>query len=506
MQSSEQLENNNSPSEVIPSELVACSICSRKFLPDRLVKHVEICEKQKRRKRNIFDSSKQRAPVDEKGDLLVPSLSSSIKNSSPSKSKGGKGNGSKKMIESDPGIDDKSTSRSSNWRDQHEQFIRTIREARGVKMEPEPLEEDGKKKIPPGYVECPCCSRRFSKAAGDRHIPWCKEQKSRSIRSPKVNNLNHQNGSKGTVNKVKGIRKYHPEGLSKTDIESDSNGGDLIIQGVGSSPSSSSSTTGEINSNGKLFSPRVKKKTIAGGSRYRSPPRKDNQSNSSLVNGGGANGINSNSNHVNHNYSNSNNTPSRVKTRWKAEDGQSKQHPKTPVMKFKEKFPNHVRSSLDSITTKFLANTENPAEILRKPENFTGPMIPKTVPGVRTRGLSPMRGENGQLSMESQDLIRMKGKGDSGGSFADERLKLFDRLILNNGNGAVDENNRNSTSGSSESGSSRPSHESIDSSSELILPRFCHQCGTKYSTQSAKYCHECGSRRLGSGGPFLLQH
>lgn len=35
------------------------------------------------------------------------------------------------------------------------------------------------------------------------------------------------------------------------------------------------------------------------------------------------------------------------------------------------------------------------------------------------------------------------------------------------------------------------------------LPKFCHQCGTKYPTTIAKYCYECGSRRLGTVGPFL---
>uniref|UniRef100_T1K641 C2HC/C3H-type domain-containing protein n=1 Tax=Tetranychus urticae TaxID=32264 RepID=T1K641_TETUR len=467
MQLSDTVDNNSGQED--QSERVACPICTRKFLQERLAKHIVICEKQKQKKRKIFDSSKQRAPVDDKGRGNGPTSNS------------------KKMEEINSDVNGESDkNKKSNWREQHEQFIRTIREARGLKVEPEPLEDDGKKRMPPGYVECPCCNRRFSKAAADRHIPWCKEQKARSIRSPKAN--------KETANRVKARSKYRPgltninnsnqtkksqsdgESDKKDDLDGESN---LVIQGVGSSPSSSSTADSS-----KLFSPRVRKKTV-GGQRYRSPSRKDAQNG---INNGKSNGINNISN----------NTPSRVKTRWKSEDGLSKQVPKTPVMKFKEKFPNHVRSSLDSITTKFLANTENPAEILRKPENITGPMVPKTVPGVRTRGLSPMR--DGQLSLESQDLIKIKG-GNGVAPFSDnDRLKIFDRLVLSNG-----EDNRNSTSGSSESGSSRPSnHESIESN-ELILPRFCHQCGTKYSTQLAKYCHECGSRRLGSGGPFLDQ-
>lgn len=36
----------------------------------------------------------------------------------------------------------------------------------------------------PDYVQCPYCERRFQESAAERHIPFCKEQKSRIERKP----------------------------------------------------------------------------------------------------------------------------------------------------------------------------------------------------------------------------------------------------------------------------------------------------------------------------------
>ncbi len=36
----------------------------------------------------------------------------------------------------------------------------------------------------PDYVQCPHCERRFQESAAERHIPFCKEQKSRIERKP----------------------------------------------------------------------------------------------------------------------------------------------------------------------------------------------------------------------------------------------------------------------------------------------------------------------------------
>ncbi len=36
----------------------------------------------------------------------------------------------------------------------------------------------------PDYVQCPHCDRRFQESAAERHMPFCKEQKSRLDRKP----------------------------------------------------------------------------------------------------------------------------------------------------------------------------------------------------------------------------------------------------------------------------------------------------------------------------------
>ena len=70
----------------------------------------------------------------------------------------------------------------SNWRAKHEEFISNLRAARGVTA----AQKTGGQLPPPpppaanpDYVQCPHCSRRFNEHAAERHMPFCKEQKSR---------------------------------------------------------------------------------------------------------------------------------------------------------------------------------------------------------------------------------------------------------------------------------------------------------------------------------------
>lgn len=67
----------------------------------------------------------------------------------------------------------------NNWRSKHEDFIKTIRAAKEMKvylakggklsdLPPPPVSEN------PDYVTCPHCSRRFNEGAANRHIPLCK--------------------------------------------------------------------------------------------------------------------------------------------------------------------------------------------------------------------------------------------------------------------------------------------------------------------------------------------
>ncbi|CAJ0938233.1 unnamed protein product [Ranitomeya imitator] len=128
--------------------LVQCQLCGRRFMSHRLQKHAAVCQKTHTSRRKVFDSSKARA----KGTDLEPYLHKKGNRTSPV-----------------PQV------RVNSWRQKHESFLRTIRQARVVQdviakggrisdLPPPPPEEN------PDYVSCPHCSRRFAPRAAERHI------------------------------------------------------------------------------------------------------------------------------------------------------------------------------------------------------------------------------------------------------------------------------------------------------------------------------------------------
>lgn len=72
--------------------------------------------------------------------------------------------------------------KKSDWRRKHEEFVKTIRAARGATAaikqgkEPPPPPEPT---YNPDYIQCQYCNRRFNETAAERHINFCKEQKAR---------------------------------------------------------------------------------------------------------------------------------------------------------------------------------------------------------------------------------------------------------------------------------------------------------------------------------------
>ncbi|XP_007939608.1 zinc finger C2HC domain-containing protein 1C [Orycteropus afer afer] len=138
-------------------ELGKCSHCGRKFLLLRLQRHSSVCSRMQGSKRKVFDSSRARA----KGTELEQYLS-------------WKGPAS---VQADP-------PRKSNWRQKHESFIRTLRQAREVQQV---IAKGGNPSdLPPilpaenpDYVQCPHCSRHFAPKVAERHIPKCKTIKNR---------------------------------------------------------------------------------------------------------------------------------------------------------------------------------------------------------------------------------------------------------------------------------------------------------------------------------------
>lgn len=142
-------EDDDAPYDDGPVTLEPCGNCGRKFNQDSLMRHEKICNSTKKRK--VFNSSKQRTEGLEKVKTQTPSVQ-------------------------------KTPKKKADWRRQHEEFVKTIRAARGVTNAlktggelPPPPEPT----INPDYIQCPHCERRFNESAAERHMNFCKEQKTR---------------------------------------------------------------------------------------------------------------------------------------------------------------------------------------------------------------------------------------------------------------------------------------------------------------------------------------
>ncbi|XP_052120319.1 caskin-1-like isoform X2 [Frankliniella occidentalis] len=130
--------------------LVGCPICSRRFLPDRVAKHQEICSRSTHKKRKVFDPVAARV----------------------------KGTEAEKYVRRAKNAPEPKALKNNSWRRKHEDFIQTIRAAKQVQTH---IANGGKlSDLPPpppsdysDYVQCPHCARKFNQTAADRHIPKC---------------------------------------------------------------------------------------------------------------------------------------------------------------------------------------------------------------------------------------------------------------------------------------------------------------------------------------------
>ena len=137
---------------------VPCKICGRKFDPERVRKHEDVCRTASR-KRKTFDSHKARV---EGTDM--------------------QGNQRTFVREVKKGLPEKKP--ESKWRAQHREFIQGIRSAR--QMSDHMAAGGSARDLPPpppshnpDYVQCPHCTRRFNAQAAERHIPRCQNTISR---------------------------------------------------------------------------------------------------------------------------------------------------------------------------------------------------------------------------------------------------------------------------------------------------------------------------------------
>lgn len=143
--------------ENVAIHTVPCKICGRKFADDRLAKHMNVCKKSKNKKRKVFDMTKARTQGTEIEKYAIQNVVT--KAATP-------------------------PTKKSNWRSKHEDFLRTVREAKKAQIHvanggslsdlapPPPMEN-------PDYVHCKYCDRKFDPYVAQRHIPRCKDIKSR---------------------------------------------------------------------------------------------------------------------------------------------------------------------------------------------------------------------------------------------------------------------------------------------------------------------------------------
>ncbi|KAL4680578.1 hypothetical protein H8959_022519, partial [Pygathrix nigripes] len=120
-------------------------------------RHGPICKKLFNRKRKPFNALKQRLQGTD-----IPTVKKTPQSKSP-------------------------PVRKSNWRQQHEDFINTIRSAKQCTLaikEGRPLPPPPPPSLNPDYIQCPYCMRRFNEAAAKRHINFCKDQSSRRVFNP----------------------------------------------------------------------------------------------------------------------------------------------------------------------------------------------------------------------------------------------------------------------------------------------------------------------------------
>lgn len=141
--------------------------------------------------------------------------------------------------------------------------------------------------------------------------------------------------------------------------------------------------------------------------------------------------------------------------------------------------------------------------------------LPKTVPGVRTGGLSPTKDihRNGHHVDDLNDLEQLRAKIkemylSSNGSHSQGDLIPLDYHLAGGDFGETSFTRENSSK-------LKPSKSVNDFlalndgfndhlMSDLELPRACHQCSTEFITSSARYCYSCGARRLGTVNSYLV--
>ncbi|CAM2701076.1 unnamed protein product [Rotaria socialis] len=185
VEGSYQITENQSIPVYADIQTYPCSNCNRCFNAESLRKHQPICKKTSQKvPRKIFDTGKQRA-----NDSDVPYVAT--KETTQFYKEGIK-----------PKADYKKN-KTSNWREEHNELVRTIREARQVTQttgNSAPQAKSTSSQAPTDYIQCEYCQRHFNQYSAERHIPFCETQfkrKQMQYTSSTTNNTRTPAGSIG---------------------------------------------------------------------------------------------------------------------------------------------------------------------------------------------------------------------------------------------------------------------------------------------------------------------
>lgn len=139
-------------------ELLPCIICNRSFRPTLLQRHSAICEKNAKKRKIPFDSSKQRREGTEMAAYLP-------------------------LVKKTQDIYTETKQSKTNWKIKHEELIQAVKAARGEKVD---------KYIPSKPIDteaCPHCARNFGPKSYDRHVEFCKEKAQRKFSAPVISQI-----------------------------------------------------------------------------------------------------------------------------------------------------------------------------------------------------------------------------------------------------------------------------------------------------------------------------
>lgn len=460
-------------SEYLPqarANLVPCRSCGRTFSTETLKRHEAICKKNAVKQRKVFDSSKQR------------SIGAVQKNTRKQQKQYFK----------------PQESRRSNWRAKHEEFIQTVRAARGVTQalkEGKDLPPPPPPTINPDYIQCPHCLRRFNVHAAERHIKFCSDQHKR---------LETQNKAK-TAATMKASEKQDRRTSYRPPMPS---------SGVRRTGNSHQSTSGYSSSNSQISKqqrPPARAKTLltmqersrnkVSNTRYLDDQTFDTRVPSSAV------------------ATTRTGLKARILTSSSSSDLENSEiskHERTRgTVSFASKLYDSHSRYVPSTDPKGGRNGHEPRKILpnhgdhfedKSPE-FEKKIVTRKVSNSRTRGESLSKRNNSSLlaNGDISDILNAHNRVNAVDEFpvrdTDSRHPQSRRgrstFEKEKSSPFVQEIRHKGYADPTNSSAKNITSEDVYNGRNGVTPsRFCHECGTRYPVKTAKFCCECGMKRI----------